>query len=55
METDGTVLRANELFLRLMGYTLEKIRSRNDSLFVEESERTSSEYRELWAQLRQGL
>ena len=55
METDGTVLKANELFLRLMGYTLEEIRGRNDSLFVEESERTSSEYRELWAQLRHGV
>ncbi len=53
-EADGTILKANELFLKLMGYTLEEVRGRKDSIFVEESERESAEHRELWAQLGHG-
>jgi methyl-accepting chemotaxis protein len=54
LETDGTILNANQLFLGLMGYTLDEIRGRNDNLFVEQSERESTGYRELWAHLRRG-
>jgi methyl-accepting chemotaxis protein len=55
LQTDGTIITANELFLRLMGYALEEIRGRNDSLFVPPREREGPEYAEGWAQLRRGV
>jgi methyl-accepting chemotaxis protein len=53
-EMDGTILTANEHFLRAMGYSLDEIKGRHHSMFVEEAYRQSSEYREFWARLRQG-
>jgi len=51
---DGTVLRANDNFLRLLGYTLDEIRGRHHSMFVEESLRESQRYRDFWAALNRG-
>ncbi len=51
---DGTILTANDNFLRLMGYTLEEIQGRHHSLFVDEAYRQSSEYRDFWARLARG-
>jgi methyl-accepting chemotaxis protein len=51
---DGTILTANENFLRAMGYTLEEIQGKHHSMFVEEAYRQSPEYRELWARLGRG-
>lgn len=51
---DGTILTANENFLQAMGYTLDEIRGRHHSMFVNESERNSHEYREFWAALSRG-
>jgi methyl-accepting chemotaxis protein len=53
-EMDGTIIAANDNFLRTMGYTLDEIRGRHHSLFVEESVRNSPEYREFWARLNRG-
>jgi methyl-accepting chemotaxis protein len=53
-DLDGTVLTANENFLRAMGYSLEEIQGRHHSLFVEPSERDGADYREFWARLRRG-
>jgi len=53
-ELDGTILTANENFLRAMGYTLAEVQGRHHSLFVDPGERDGSEYREFWARLRRG-
>jgi methyl-accepting chemotaxis protein len=51
---DGTILNANKNFLAVMGYTLDEIRGRHHSLFVEPNERTSAEYKDFWARLGRG-
>jgi len=51
---DGTIITANGNFLTLMGYRLDEIRGRNHSIFVDPSQRDSSEYRGFWDRLRQG-
>ncbi|MBK1665480.1 chemotaxis protein [Rhodospirillum rubrum] len=51
---DGTILSANENFLKAMGYRLDEIQGKNHSLFVEPAERDSAGYRAFWDQLREG-
>jgi methyl-accepting chemotaxis protein len=51
---DGTIVTANENFLKVMGYSLAEIQGKHHSLFVEPSCRTSAEYRNLWAALGRG-
>ena len=51
---DGTVITANDNFLKALGYTLDEIKGKHHSLFVEESYRQSSDYTEFWARLRRG-
>ena len=48
-EMNGTIVTANENFLRAMGYTLAEIQGKHHSMFVEPSERDSAAYREFWA------
>jgi methyl-accepting chemotaxis protein len=52
---DGTILNANENFQRAMGYSLEEIQGRHHSMFVDETTKSSIEYREFWAQLNRGI
>jgi methyl-accepting chemotaxis protein len=51
---DGTVLAANDNFLRTLGYTLPEVVGRHHSVFVTPAERQSREYAELWAALARG-
>jgi methyl-accepting chemotaxis protein len=51
---DGTILTANDTFLRAVGYTLAEIQGKKHSLFVEPGVRDSSEYRLLWEKLGRG-
>jgi methyl-accepting chemotaxis protein len=51
---DGTILTANENFLNAIGYTLDEIKGRHHSLFVEPGHESSVEYAALWANLRRG-
>jgi methyl-accepting chemotaxis protein len=53
-QMDGTVLNANENFLRTMGYTLDEIKGKHHSMFVDDVQRRSSEYKEFWAKLNRG-
>jgi methyl-accepting chemotaxis protein len=53
-EMDGTVITANDNFLRVMGYTLDEVKGRHHSLFLDEAGRTSADYREFWARLNRG-
>ena len=51
---DGTILDANDNFLRLMGFTLGEIRGRNHSALVDEATRAGDDYRAFWDALRAG-
>ena len=51
---DGTIVTANENFLSALGYTLEEIKGRHHSMFVDAAYANSSEYREFWTRLNRG-
>ena len=51
---DGTVITANENFLRVMGYSFNEIKGKHHSMFVEPAYAQSIEYKEFWARLRRG-
>ncbi|OYX14564.1 MAG: chemotaxis protein [Rhizobiales bacterium 32-66-8] len=51
---DGTILDANQNFLETLGYSLEEIRGKHHSIFVDQAERTSPDYRRFWDRLREG-
>ena len=51
---DGTILTANDNFLRGMGYSLDEVRGRHHSMFVDEAYRHSNEYHDFWAKLNRG-
>jgi methyl-accepting chemotaxis protein len=51
---DGTIVDANTAFLDTVGYTLDEIRGRHHSMFVNESFRKSAEYRDFWNRLNAG-
>jgi len=51
---DGTVITANELFQRTMGYTLDEIKGRHHSMFIDSAHRESAEYRQFWRDLNEG-
>ncbi len=48
---DGTIVSANENFLKVMGYGLDEIVGHHHSLFVDPAERDSAEYRAFWQAL----
>src|ERR1700753_2318426 len=47
-ELDGTIITANENFLHAMGYTLDEVKGKHHSMFVEPEYRNTSEYRQFW-------
>jgi methyl-accepting chemotaxis protein len=51
---DGTIVTANENFLKTLGYTLGEIQGKHHSMFVEQAEKDSAAYREFWAALNRG-
>ncbi len=51
---DGTVQRANEHFLRVMGYAAHEVEGQHHSLFVDPAHARSAEYQRLWDDLRSG-
>ena len=51
---DGTIITANQNFLNVMGYSLEEIRGRHHSMFVDPAYKDSAEYRQFWAALNRG-
>jgi methyl-accepting chemotaxis protein len=51
---DGTIVTANENFLKALGYSLPEIKGQHHSMFVEASERDSAAYREFWSKLNRG-
>ena len=51
---DGIIQDANENFLNTVGYTLEEIKGKHHSMFVEPTHRASPEYAAFWDALRSG-
>ncbi|MBS7456185.1 methyl-accepting chemotaxis protein [Coralloluteibacterium stylophorae] len=51
---DGTILDANENFLRAVGYRLDEIRGRHHRMFVDPGQAGSREYARFWEKLGRG-
>ncbi len=53
-DLDGIVRTANKLFLAALGYTLDEIKGKHHSMFVEPVYGASAEYKRFWEDLRAG-
>ncbi len=51
---DGTIVSANANFLAATGYTLDEIKGRHHSTFVDPTQRDTSDYRQFWLDLNAG-
>lgn len=52
---DGTVLKANDNFLKCLGYSLPEIQGHHHEMFCEESYVNSVEYKKFWGDLNNGI
>ena len=51
---DGTIITANDNFLKAMGYTLEEVQGEHHRMFVEPEYARSAEYKAFWDKLARG-
>lgn len=51
---DGSILAANENFLKSLGYSIDEIKGKHHSLFCEEEYTSSLDYKRFWDQLGKG-
>jgi methyl-accepting chemotaxis protein len=51
---DGSIITANENFLRTVGYSLPEIQGKHHSMFVESAFRETAAYAEFWRRLKAG-
>jgi methyl-accepting chemotaxis protein len=51
---DGTILNANDNFLKTVGYTLQEVHGKHHRMFVDPQERDSPNYERFWKQLAVG-
>src|SRR5574343_721451 len=51
---EGQVLTANQNFLGLLGYTLDEVKGKHHSMFVDSAETASPAYRAFWQKLSSG-
>jgi len=51
---DGTILSANNNFLKTMGYRLDEVAGQHHRMFVEPSYAESADYRKFWEELNRG-
>lgn len=51
---DGTIITANDNFLKTMDYSLSEIKDRHHSMFMDKNAKNSNAYREFWAALGRG-
>ncbi|MDK2596725.1 methyl-accepting chemotaxis protein [Pseudoalteromonas obscura] len=51
---DGTIINANENFLKTTGYTLDEIQGQHHSMFADPDYANSQAYKQFWQQLNQG-
>ena len=54
-DLNGTILNANDNFLKIMGYQEEDIKGKPHSIFVEPSYALSKEYKAFWDALKKGI
>ncbi|TPV56524.1 PAS domain S-box protein [Aestuariibacter sp. GS-14] len=54
LNLDGTILNANQNFLKLMEYSLNEIKGKHHQMFVSPKEAGSSEYQAFWHALARG-
>lgn len=53
-EPNGTIITANDNFLRTVGYSLKEIAGQHHRMFCDEAYARSKEYADFWAQLARG-
>jgi methyl-accepting chemotaxis protein len=53
-ELDGTIINANENFLKTVGYSLDQVIGKHHRMFVEEEEARGNAYRTFWQRLAAG-
>ncbi len=53
-DADGNIVKANDNFLKTLGYSQEEIVGRHHSMFVEPQYASSIEYRQFWNDLKSG-
>jgi methyl-accepting chemotaxis protein len=51
---DGTIITANENFLKALGYELKEIVGKHHRMFVDPADADSAEYKQFWADLAAG-
>ena len=51
---DGHIITANENFLATVGYTLDEVRGKHHSMFLEPGARGTAEYEQFWRDLNRG-
>ncbi|QDU09707.1 PAS domain S-box protein [Gimesia aquarii] len=53
-EMDGTIVKANNNFIEIMGYSQEEVSGQEHNLFIDPQERESARYATIWDKLNQG-
>ncbi|MFO0389004.1 MAG: methyl-accepting chemotaxis protein [Alphaproteobacteria bacterium] len=53
-ETDGTIVKANDNFLKVLGYSLDEIKGKHHRMFCKADYVTSPEYAAFWQALARG-
>ena len=53
-DMDGTIRKANENYLRTMGYSMGEVLGKHHSMFTDSATASSPEYRAAWAKLNRG-
>ncbi|MGK5011852.1 methyl-accepting chemotaxis protein [Janthinobacterium sp. MDB2-8] len=53
-ELDGTILHANDNFLRVIGYTLAEVQGKHHAIFCDPEYVKTAEYADFWAKLGRG-
>ncbi|WP_306821362.1 PAS domain-containing methyl-accepting chemotaxis protein [Janthinobacterium sp. 61] len=53
-ELDGTILHANDNFLRVLGYTLAEVQGKHHAIFCDAEYVKTSEYADFWGKLGRG-
>jgi PAS domain S-box-containing protein len=52
---DGSIITANEIFLRMMNYSLEEIENKTDRMFADKSNEPIEQYTNFWSELNNGI
>jgi methyl-accepting chemotaxis protein len=53
-DLDGTIIHANDNFLKTLGYTLDEVVGRHHAMFCDADHARSADYQTFWARLRRG-